>query len=369
MSHRLLLAKGAAENGYHVTVASPTGPEVKNIIQMGFAHYNLAMGRKSMGPLGELITLYRFLKCIQILSPDVIHLFTIKPVLYGALVSRMLNVRKIVVTITGLGFIFLKPGWYGKILKIFIGFLYSVTIKTKKLSVIFQNQDDLNLFTRNNWIYSSQACVILGTGVDTELFSPKPIINNDSGAVKILFPARFLKDKGLLELTAACQNLNKKNLNFILILCGELDIGNPSSLTIEELKYIETLPFIRNYGYCADMYKIYPQTDIVCLPSYREGLPLSLIEASSCGRPIVTTDVPGCREVVVDKLNGFCVPVKNVEALENALSALILDKELRIAMGAKSRERALAFFSKENIIKKNLEVYTENNNTVRRETL
>lgn len=365
------MAAGAAARGYRVTVASPYGPEVEKITQMGFSHYDLSMGRKSMGPFAEILTLLRFIKCIRTLRPDVIHLFTIKPVLYGTIAARLHFVPKIVVTITGLGFMFLQTGFFGKLLKNFIGLLYSIIIKSKHVKVIFQNKDDFNLFVNHKWIHPEQGRIILGTGVDTHIFSPHSLKNNlensleknlENNKVKILFPARFLKDKGLIELITACQNLYKKKLNFLLVLCGELDQGNPSSLTSSEIKNIEALPFVLNYGYCENMCAMYQHADIVCLPSYREGIPLSLIEASSCGLPIVTTDTPGCREVVIHKLNGFCVPIKNSDALEVALSQLILDSKLRSAMGEKSRERALNHFSKETIVQKNISVYTEDSN-------
>lgn len=354
MSHRLLLAQGAKRHGYQVTVASPNDLEAQKIKLLGFTHHPLNMGRKSMNPFNEIVTVWHFVQTLKKLKPDVVHLFTVKPVLYGALAARLVGIRKIVVTITGLGFLFLKQGLVGHVLRQFVGLFYKLIIRTPRIKVIFQNHDDYKLFTERHWVHPSQAHIIFGTGVDMDRFHP---VTKNNKTIQILFPARFLKDKGLLELIEAGQILKTQNLQFQLLLCGDIDSGNPSSISADELKSIESHSFVKNLGYTEDMPGAFAQADIVCLPSYREGIPLSLLEATACGLPIVTTDVPGCREVVKHGENGYLVPARDANLLAKHLAHLITDQTLRQRMGAKGRERAVQNYSIAIVVKQNLDCY------------
>ena len=355
LSHRIHLATGAQKSGYSVHVAAPAGHCVSQIIQMGFYFHPISMGRKSMNPFREIISIWSLYRTIKKISPNVIHLFTIKPVIYGTLVARLAGVKKIIATITGLGYMFLRQNFKGLIFRYALGKCYSFIFNSKSVSVTFQNRDDYKLFLDNNWVKIDQAHLIKGTGVDTQLFLPS---SQKLEVTTIVFPARFLIDKGILELFEACKILHKeKKLKFQLWLCGDVDDGNPSSINSEQLAEMEREPFLTNKGHVKDMAKVFKEAHIACLPSYREGIPLSLLEASSSGIPIVTTDVPGCRDVVAQDHNGFLVPAKSTQELVTALEKLIQSKELRLKFGENGRSLAQKEFSTDVVVSQNLRLY------------
>lgn len=354
LSHRLPLANGAKARGYEVYSIAPYSLDESERIQaLGFPFRPIEMGRKSMNPFYEMKTIYDIYRQLKAIKPDIVHTFTIKPVLYGTLVAHLLDIPKIIVTFTGLGYLFTAEGLKGRLFRWVAGFAFKL-ILSPRVNVIFQNHDDREMFLKNGWVSESQSRVIAGTGVDLDRFkefSEPPL------PVRILFPARYLKDKGIQELLEAGKILSDKGYLFKIVLCGKLDDGNPSSMTAEELLQWKSYDFVEEAGYQKQMEAAFRNCHIVCLPSYREGIPLALMEACGCGRPIVTCDVPGCRSVVEDHRNGYLVPVKNPTALADKLAILINDKVLREQMGHSSRQKATAEFSHIKVVKENLDVY------------
>ncbi len=354
LSHRLHLGVGAKARGYEVHVLSPIGEEVKDITDKGFAHHTVNFGRSSMNPFRELGALLKLFKEIKKIRPSVIHLFTIKPVLYGTLVARLLNIDCIVVTMTGLGYLFHKPGLKGQFFRFCLAVAYRILFNSSRVAVIFQNRDDQKLFIEKKWIRREQAQVIPGTGVDLNVFAPS---NQKSEVLSIVFPARFLIDKGIRELIAAADQLEQKKLKFELWLCGDTDPGNPSSIQHVEYNEIASRPYVKKIGYEPNMPAVLKAAHICCLPTYHEGLPLALIEAAACGLPIVTTNIPGCREVVADGQNGFLVPPRESNVLAMSLEKLLRSEILRHKMATDSRLRAQTLFAKEIVVEQNLAVY------------
>lgn len=355
MTHRQHLARAAMAKGFRMTVVCPPGPVVARLRDAGFTCRTINLGRKSVNPFSELSSCLELAAVLRELRPDILHSFTIKPVLYGTLVGRWLGTKSIVNTVTGLGFAFIDKGLKAKVLRQFLSLLYLFIFRAPNVQFIFQNQDDRQLYIDQGWVIPERTQVISGTGVDLDVF--KPPQNEPALPVKILFAGRFLKDKGLLELVAAAQKLKNDGIDFRLILCGSLDAGNPNSLSQNDLSEIEKLAFVENWGHQTSMAEIYPKCHIVCLPSYREGIPLTLLEGAACGRALVATDVPGCREVVGQPEFGLMVPSREVVGLKVALQTLILDHEIRSRFGSRARTLAEQKFEKSKVVALGLDVY------------
>jgi glycosyltransferase involved in cell wall biosynthesis len=356
ISHRLHLGLAAKNAGWQVHVLAPKSARTEEIIKLGFNFVEIPMSRKGMNPLAEAKVFYAYYNALKKINPNIYHGFTIKPVIYGCLAARLAKIPKIIASITGLGYTFLRADLFGKARVLIIGFLYRMAFQFGNVRVIFQNHDDMKMFVNNSWVDAERAQVIPGTGVDIQSFqrSPEP-----PGEVKILFPARFLKDKGIEELISAGELLHKKNIKFQIVLCGKIDPGNPASLDQQDMTELLLRPYVKSIGYSNAMSTVMANCHIVCLPSYREGIPLSLLEAAASGRPIVTTDTPGCRDVVKHNHNGLLVPPYDAHSLAAALEILIESPSRRESMGQKSRRMAEEDFAKEGVLSQFLEIYTQ----------
>ena len=283
------------------------------------------------------------------------HHVTLKPVIYGSAVSKLLKIKGTVNAISGLGYNFTGER-KGLVQKMMIS-LMKYGFKQKNLGVIFQNEDDykelnnLRILRPSNNIF-----FIKGSGVDLKTFKQFPFPNREK--IIILLPIRVLWDKGVMELRRASELLKEKYQNKIkFVLSGLADVENRAGVTEEFLKDWEEEGYVSWIGYQKDMINIYKNSDIVVLPSYREGMPKSLIEACAIGRPIVTTNAIGCRECVEEGKNGYKVPIKSIEDLARAIEKLIISEEDRIRMGNYSRRKAEKEFSQEIVVNRHLEIY------------
>jgi len=357
LSHRLPLALAMKEDGYDVYILTKDTGKRTEIEGYGLSFINIDFERSGKNPFDELFVLIRILKCIYKYKPSLVHNVTIKPSIYASIVSKLTRRSEINIinAITGLGYNFIgdKKGFVQQILKS----LMSIAFK-RKVNFIFQNPDDLDLYQQLGYLKHNKFKLIKGAGVEHTEFSyhlPKP-----KKRLQVVLTARMLKDKGILEFIDAANILEsrwKSNATFKLI--GDIDIENPSGITIEELQNHLVGEYIVWEGFCSDVKPILANADIVCLPSYREGLPKSLIEAMAIGRPIVTTDVPGCRECVEQNYNGLLVPPKDSRRLANALETLLLDADLRLRMGENSREKMVKELSLNKVIADTLAFYQE----------
>lgn len=354
LSHRQNLALESAKAGLSVIGLFPLAAEAAEVSRLGYGIIGVQCTRKGINPINEAISLFSFYRAIRRERPAIYHGFTIKPVVYGAFASRLAGVPRIIVTITGLGSSYLRPGLLGSIARTVIKFLYRLLVDSKRVHIIFQNKTDQDTFLKKNWIRKSSSSVIAGTGVDLSRFIPnhEPTQNE---LPTIVFPARFLRDKGFFELIAACDLLPKNS--FQLILAGSIDPENPSSISLQELEEIKARDYVRDINYYSDIRDAYKEAAIVCLPSYREGLPLALIEAQAMGLPVVTTDVPGCRDAILPNESGLLVPPFDPVALRNALQTLLAAPNTRKKMGASARKFALENFDHMKIIAKHLQLY------------
>lgn len=356
LSHRQHLAQGAMAAGYKLTVLVPPGPNVQTIRDLGYSCETVTLGRKSVFPGYELLALISLYFRLKKLNPDILHSFTIKPVLYGSLVGKWLGIPQVVNTVTGLGFAFIDSGLKARAIRTVLSVLYRFAFSEKSCEFIFQNNDDMQFYLKNRWVEQRQARLIPGTGVDFEVFKP-PLLASVHEIPVILFAGRYLRDKGLGELIQACKELFNAGLKFRLLLSGQIDHGNPNSFSEGEVETWRQLPFVEILGFQKNMPPIYQRADVFCLPSYREGLSLALIEASASGCALVATDVPGCRDVVTMNQNGLLVTARSVQSLKVALEKLLLDRGLIQKFGANARAMAVVRFNKTELVGQGLKVY------------
>lgn len=349
---RLSLAKNLREQGHEVILVSPPGDFQELLQRDGFPWIPFELSRQSINPFGELVAIWRLILLYHRIRPDIVHHFTIKPVIYGSIAAHLTGITGIINSITGLGHLFINTDRATRLLRAIASRLYRMNLYDTQ--VIFENPEDRDIFIQKHLIYAEQAHLILGTGVDVEKYRPTDK-SNDKPVV--LFSSRMLVTKGLLEYVEAARALRQKGLNARFALAGRTDPGNPASIPDEQIEAWKQSETLEWWGWQEDMPAALARADIFCLPSYREGVPNALLEAAACGLSIVTTDVPGCRDVVTNGVNGWLVPVRNAEALANALETLITNPELRRRMGNAGREIAMNQFSMAKVNRETLAVY------------
>ena len=353
VSHRLPLAVAAHAAGYEVCVVTRVQQAAAIIEAAGVRVIPFDNARSSLNPLNDLRTLYRLVRLYRREQPDIVHHVAMKPVLYGSIAARLTSRALIVNAFAGMGWLFTSPAglarWIMPMVRGVLGRAVSTGI------ALVQNPDDERLLVQLG-VPRRQIRRIAGSGVDLERFHPTA---EPEGLPVVVLPARLLADKGVEEFVAAARLLRQKGVAAQFILAGEPDPINPTSIPGARVAEWVDEGIIQYKGYVADVAGLLAQSHIVCLPSYREGLPKSLIEAAAAGRPIVTTDVPGCREVVTDGDNGLLVPARDAGALADALQRLIGDAALRRRMGTRGRLRAEQEFGLETVIRQTLELYRE----------
>ncbi|MBU2611903.1 MAG: glycosyltransferase family 4 protein, partial [Chloroflexi bacterium] len=351
---RLPLAQALREKGHVVVLLSPPGEYGPRLVGAGLRWISFPLSRRGMNPFSELITLWRLTRLYSRERPDLAHHFTVKCVLYGSLAAKMAGVKYIVNAITGLGYVFIGDERPVRLLRWLVNGFYRCALHGTQ--VIFQNPEDQSLFSRNGLVNGEQVTMIPSSGVDTKKFSPSP---EPEGTPLVILPARMLWAKGVAEFVYAARLLREDGIHARFALVGDTDPANPDAVPVNQLEKWRKEGIIEWWGWQEDMPPLYHQAHIVCLPSYREGTPKTLIEAAACGRPIVTTDMPGCRQVTHHQQNGLLVPVRDSRALAEALKILIGDAALRRQMGKKGRELAVAEFSLERVIGQTLDVYSK----------
>lgn len=353
LSHRKEIGI-AADKIYNVTIVAKDTGKRKEIESLGLKFIDLPLDRSGMNPLKEFKTFFFLYELYRNEKPDLVHHVGLKVILWGSLAAKLATVKAEVNAISGLGVFFSEDNksLIGKLLPKVLRFSHN----KRRLSCIFQNDEDKKLFLSNKIIQLNQVDFIKGSGVNLSVFNYTP--EPDSEKVNILFTARMLKEKGVLILAQAAQKIKSKYANHVEFwLCGGID-DNPTALKAEDLKALCDGDYFQWLGYRTDVLELLKKSHIVAFPSYyKEGLPKSLIEATAIGRPIITTDSIGCRETVEDGKNGYLIPIKDSEQLAEKLSVLIENKDLRIKMGQESRKLAVKYFSLDTVIEQHLAIY------------
>lgn len=355
MSHRVPVALAAQRAGYDVHVATMDGPAVADIEALGMTHHAIPMTRSGKHPLQELGTLLALLRLFRRLRPQVVHLVTIKPVLYGGIAARLARVPGMVAAISGLGFVFLSNSLKMRLVRAVVARLYRLALDHRNSRVIFQNGADRDLLKSLGAVRDEQVVLIRGAGVDLDLCRALP--EPPAPPVVVTMVARLLRDKGVQEFVQAARLLRERGVPVTMRLVGGVDAGNPASATPAEVEAWQREGCVQALGERADVPQLYADSHIAVLPSYREGLPKSLIEAAACGRAVVTTDVPGCRDAIDPGKTGLLVPVRDPQALADAIARLAGDATQRQAMGAAGRALAEREFNIERVARIHVDLY------------
>jgi glycosyltransferase involved in cell wall biosynthesis len=343
------------KRGWQVIAVSPYDKHAEKIKHKGLRFWALPFKRQGQNPFEGLWLIFRLAKFYAREKPIIVHHFTIKPVIYGTLAARFSKVPGIVNLVPGLGYVFLKEG----LLQYIVEKMYSFAL-SNRTHVIFQNPDDRNHFIQRKLVHPQQTHLICGSGINTEIFSPERFYQKkDSSQIIFTLAARMLWDKGVAEFVEAAKIVHTKNKQTQFFLIGDPDYGNPASVSPAWLENLQHMEFIKWIEHKDDIRPFLAKSSVVVLPSYREGAPRSLIEAASMAKPIITTDVPGCRDIVTNGQNGLLVPKKNVTLLAQAMLTLADDPVKRQQMGSASRKRALNVFNEHRVIHKTQEIYSQ----------
>ncbi|WP_234729827.1 glycosyltransferase family 4 protein [Acidocella facilis] len=346
---RALAAKAA---GWRVVLITRENQSRAEIEASGIEFIAADLDRKRLNPFKELAFSLWLARQYRRLQPDVVHHIALKPIIFGGIAARLARVPAVVNAPIGLGFVFSSQKLLAKILKPLVSLGLRATMSPKHGIAIFENPDDLNAMVEGRMVARARTALIRGAGVDMTRFAP---MTEAEGRPRILLAARLIREKGIPDFVEAARLL-KGQAEFWL--AGAPDLSNPNPITEAELRGWEAQGLIKWLGPVKDMAGLLREIHIFTLPStYREGLPKALLEAMSAARPAVATDIPGCREAVVDHETGFLVPPHNPQALAAALARLIASPSLRARLGANGRARVAAHFSDEIVCQKTLAIY------------
>ena len=359
-SHRLSLALSAIDKGFNVTVITRIDKFENRFKEKGIRVINVNFKRSSKTPLTDLFNLIKLINIFKKEKPDIIHNVALKTILVGSIAGLFSRNSLIVNAFTGLGYVFSSDQLRARIIRIFIKPLLQLIIRRQNYWAIFQNPDDMNLFNQLQITKAERSVLIRGSGVDTNKFFK----TTDKNKIPVVMLAsRMLWDKGIAEFVEVANRAYRNNVKAKFILIGDTDIDNPMSVPVSVLNQWVNEDYIDWKGYCNDMPKTLSSASIICLPSYREGLPKVLLEAAAIGRPLVATDVPGCREIVLDGRNGILVNLKDVDSLYNGIISLVANEKIRKEMGNNSRKLVESEFSSDIINSQTIRLYERMKNT------
>jgi len=357
---RRSLAEKLRSQGWEVVLVSPPGEYGPKMQALGFRWIPFDFSTRSTNPINELAVINRLIGIYRVEKPALAHHFTIKCVLYGSIAARFAGKFPVVNSVTGLGHIFTDSGLKARILRPLVYRLYKFVFGMQNVRVIFQNSEDLSFFVNIDIVHKSLARLIRGSGVNTDIFKPSfPAQEKKENTVSVLFASRILREKGVFELLKAAQILKELGIESNFQLAGDIYPENPSSLSEDEIAKIKQEGLVNYLGHVDNMKDLLAYSDIVVLPSYREGTPRILIEAAAMEKPIVATDIAGCVGIVEHGVNGLLVPVKDAVSLANALEKLIISPELRVKFGKAGREIVLREFDEKIVLEKTFAVYRE----------
>jgi glycosyltransferase involved in cell wall biosynthesis len=355
---RLSFAQFLRSRGHEVVMTSPPGPYGEQLTAAGFRWLPLRMGRRSLSPLREVDVLTQLIRLYRLERPDLAHHFTIKCVIYGTLAARLANVPSVVNAIAGLGHVFISNTPRARMLRPAVRGLLELSCVGKGVHVVVQNADDLRAFQRMRLPSSGSVTLIRGSGVDVRKFKPIQAAKHAGEPAVVLFIGRLLYEKGIEEFVAMARRVRAARPGRVrFVAAGDIDPGNPASVGPSTLSDWRAAGDVEFPGHVTDIPALLAEADIVVLPSYGEGAPRSLIEAAASGKPLIATDVRGCREVVRPDINGLLVPLRNVDALAAAVARLVDDPDLRARMGEAGRQLVLRELDEQIVFARTYAIY------------
>jgi len=357
-SHRLPLARAAIEAGFEVVLLTRVGAHRQEIESMGIRVIHLEMRRRSINPLREIATFRSIYSILKVESPDILHLVALKPIIYGGMAGLLAGFGRMVCAVAGLGYVFTSRELKAALIRPIMKMLLSILLARPNVRVIVQNPDDGELLVNSVGVEKVRTVLIRGAGVDPIMFSPPR--EEPRTIPVVLFASRMIWDKGVAEFVEAAQILRDSGVVARFVLAGGPDPGNPVSVPEAQLKEWNNTGAVEWWGPREDMPEVLSQSTLVCLPSaYGEGVPKILIEAAACGRAIIASDAPGCREIVRHGENGLLVPLKDAAALAEAMGRLLADPELCRRMGERGRDIAVREFSVSQVVGETMAIYRE----------
>lgn len=319
-----------------------------------FKFIHIPLSRGAMNPVKDIIAIGKISRVFFKLKPDIVHLVTIKPYLYGGIAARLTAVPAVISAVSGLGSLFLTSSLYKQFILLMLRPLFHCAFNHKNQKVIFQNREDLNYFHKLRLIKNDCACLIPGMGVDLKYFHYK---REPIGKIVVSFVGRILGDKGIREFIRASEICYAQNSNIEFRVWGSTDIDNPSSIPESELRLWRARGIVRFMGHSSNVRESYWSSHIICLPSYREGFPKVAMEAAAVGRPLITSDAPGCRDAVIHGFTGYSVPVRAVDELASVILQLCNSVDLRVWMSNNARRYAEANFDSDAIVEMHKDLY------------
>jgi glycosyltransferase involved in cell wall biosynthesis len=355
-SHRLPPARAAQAAGYDVVVVTRVDLRGAEIMAEGFKLVPIGLRRRSRNPFLEMAAIAEIAQIYRLERPDIVHHVALKPVLYGSLAALLTRGPAVVNALAGMGFLFTSSSRTAAVLRYAVSQIFRVLLNAGRSVLILQNPDDEAVLVSGGLVAPLRVRLIRGSGVDIERFAPMP---EPGGTPVVMLPSRMLWDKGVGEFVAAAGALRARGVVARFVLVGDGDPDNPASIPDAQLKAWHDSGLIECWGRCEDMPAALAQAHIICLPSYREGLPKVLLEAAACARALVATDAPGCREIVRHDENGLLVPLRDAASLADAIERLLGDPALRLRMGQKGRHMVELEFSEYKIAHQTLDVYRE----------
>lgn len=354
-SHRLPIARAARDAGAEVVVVTRVREHGAQIEAEGFRLIPIELARSGRNPIHDAQTLASLIRLYRRERPDIVHHVALKPALYGSIAAWITGIRGVVNAFAGMGFVFISNGFFARTIRPFIRTLFRFLLNRQASRIIVQNPDDRALFEETIGVAPQKICIIRGSGVDIERYTPHP---EPPGIPVAVCVSRMLWDKGIGELVDAARLLKARGTAIRIRLVGPGD-DNPAAIPNDTLAEWQAEDIVDIAGPSDDIPEEYANAHIAVLPSYREGLPKSLLEAAAAGLPMVATDVPGCREVCCHEQTGLLVPSRVIEPLADALERLAKNTDLRTAYGAAARHLAEEEFAEEIVVARTIALYGE----------
>ncbi len=354
LSHRLALARSCRDRGWDVVVATRVGEFGREIENEGFTVIPIRMRRRGRAPLSELLSVLELIRLFRSHRPDIVHNVGLKPVIYGSLAARFTRTAPVVNTLAGMGYVFSAGHLAIRLARIAIRITLKCCLHAPNHWLIVQNKVDAAVLSGISPTGQNHTAIIKGSGIDTHFFKPVP---ESDGPIIAAIVCRMLKDKGVREVVLAARELKRRGAGIEIWLVGDPDMENPSSLSEQTLRQWNEEGCVRWLGHQPDISAIWVKAHIALLPSYHEGMPMALLEAAACGRPIVTADVPGCNELVTDGESGLLVPSHDWIRLADAIQLLAGSAERRAKLGAAARNKVCGEYRQEQVVSDTQDLY------------
>lgn len=354
-SHRLPLARAARDAGFEIILATRFQDREKEIRDEGFKLAPLHLFRDSYSPWKELRTIFQLWQLYRTERPDIVHHVALKPILYGSIAALGRKQTNVVNAVAGLGYLVASSSVKAKLLRLPIWKAFRFVLTRANTRVLLQNVDDMKIVVERLGVPEQKAFLIRGAGVDCDAFYPTPA---PEGTPVVMLPSRMLWNKGVGDFVEAADLLQKEGVKARFVLVGRADPASPSGIPTKQLIRWQESGIIEWWGHRQDMPAAYHSATVICLPSHGgEGVPKSLLEAAACGRSIITSDVPGCRDIVRHQKNGLLVRPRNIPDIVKAIRCLLANSEMRKQMGDCGRAIVLKEFAQEIVISQTLALY------------